>query len=115
MAKKYYRRKQYTGGGFRRERALRAKIYKSEKTKTTLKVLLGLSLAAVLALGGWLVYDHVQDNKAVPPTQIEQEVEDDTMLEGNTPTTGSPSTGGDTILDPDDTTTPETGDETGEE
>ena len=108
MYNRYYRRNKYTGGSTRQTRALRslrAKNRKAEKTKNVLKVLLAISLAGVLALGGWLIYDHIQDSKAVPPTQIEQPA-DDTMLEG-----GAGANGSDSILDDNGTTTPESGDE----
>ena len=102
-------RKKYNGGN-RQTRALRAKVRKAEKTKTTLKILLGVSLAAVLALGGWMLYDHFQENEVVPPAQIEQE-EDDSIL---TPEAGAGSGSG-TIVelpDGDEVEVPTTGDET---
>ena len=99
-------RKKYNGGN-RQTRALRAKVRKAEKTKTTLKILLGVSLAAVLALGGWMVYDHFHEDEVVPPAQIEQE--EDTIVSGSTP-------GGNGAIvetpDGDEVEVPTTGDET---
>lgn len=82
----YYRKNRKYGSTSRtadkRLKFWRGEARKNKKQNKLLKILISIALVALLGVCGWLIYDHVQQNKVETPTTEITTPTDDSLVDG---------------------------------